>query len=112
MSGIQILPPEPGKCRECAVEHGKMEAHDATSFYYQVWFANAYGRSATWADAIAHCEPEVQQEWKELFESIGIDVNSPDVRGGIKTQAELNQRFAHAFGSDTESDTETAGGEG
>lgn len=38
-----LLPPAPGVCQECATEHG---------------------RAATWADAVAHCEPAVRQAWE------------------------------------------------
>lgn len=58
---FQLMPPGQGKCPSCAVKHERGQPHDATSFYYQFSFNNAYGRSATWADAIAHCEPEVQE---------------------------------------------------
>jgi hypothetical protein len=35
------------------------EVRDLYHFYAQ------YGRWPTWADAVAHCEPEMQAIWKE-----------------------------------------------
>lgn len=104
MSDFQVLPPGKGKCRNCAVEHDDMQPHDATSFYYQVLFANTHGRSATWADAMAHCEPEVQHSWTEELTKLGIDVSSTKVKGGITSQAELDERLANT------SDAKTVGG--
>lgn len=96
MSEFQALPPGKGKCRSCAVEHDEMQPHDATSFYYRVLFANTHKRSPTWADAMAHCEQSVQREWAEMLSSIGIDINSTDVRGGMKSKAELDERLEFA----------------
>jgi hypothetical protein len=90
----QAMPPGQGKCRNCAVAHDDMDPHDATSFYYRFLFVNTHGRDATWADAMAHCEPEVQRAWTRYLNSIGIDVNSTNVRGGMTSQAELDERLA------------------
>lgn len=106
MSDWQVLPPAPGKCRSCAVEHDDMQPHDATSLYYQILFTNTHGRSPTWADAMAHCEPEVKEGWTKYLNSIGFDINSTQVRGGIKSKEELDERLANA------SDAGTVGGEG
>lgn len=107
MSDWQVLPPGSGKCRSCAVEHDDSQPHDATSLYYQVLFANTHGQSATWADAIAHCEPEVKKAWTECLNSIGIDINSTQVKGGIKSKEELNERLANTSNEGT-----VTGGEG
>lgn len=96
MSDWQVLPPPQGKCRSCAVEHDDKNPHDATSFYYQVLFANTHNRSATWADAMAHCEPEVKELWTEYLTSIGIDINSTSTRGGIQSKEELEERIQKA----------------
>lgn len=72
-----ILPPAPGKCAWCAVEHDPGDPHNAQSLYYGVVFLNTYGRSPTWADATAHCTPELRQVWREELAERGI-VIPPD----------------------------------
>lgn len=93
MSNFWVLPPGTGRCRNCGVAHDDMAPHDATSFYYRILFHNTHGRSVTWADAMAHCEEPVQEAWTKHLNSIGIDINSSDVLGGIKSNEELQQRL-------------------
>lgn len=58
-----------GKCPECAVKHDASEPHNAQSLAYQYDFYARHARWPTWADAIAHCSPELQAAWKrELME--------------------------------------------
>jgi hypothetical protein len=57
--------PLPDKCQTCAVDHAPDEPHNAQSLYYQYAFYADHGRWPTWADAIAHCSPEIQALWKE-----------------------------------------------
>lgn len=59
-----LMPPAPGKCQVCAVNHDPRTAHNAQSLYYQVAFHAATGRYPTWADAVAHCTPDMQAQWK------------------------------------------------
>ncbi len=92
----QVLPPEPGKCRSCAVEHPNEIPHDATSAYYRVLFFNSYGRSPTWRDAMSHCCPELQKEWIDRLTAIGIDVDSVQVWGDIKSEPDLMERLKKA----------------
>lgn len=98
MSNWQALPPGLGKCRICAVEHPDNAPHDATSFYYRVLFVNTYDRSPTWADAMAHCEPEVQQRQTVYLNKIGIDINSTQVLGDIKSKEDLSDRLTGGVG--------------
>lgn len=63
-----LLPPKPGTCVICAVNHPPEMAHDATSLYYQYRFLGVRGRWPTWADAVAHCDPDVQAAWKKLLQ--------------------------------------------
>ncbi|HEY9598406.1 MAG TPA: hypothetical protein V6D33_12115, partial [Cyanophyceae cyanobacterium] len=63
IDGFYLLPPEQGQCPNCAAVHDDMQPHDANSFYYQFLFLNTHKRSPTWADEMAHCEPEVQKAW-------------------------------------------------
>jgi hypothetical protein len=66
-----LLPPAPGVCRECAVDHKPDAPHDAQSLYYQTKFHMQHGRGATWADAVAHCEPAVRQAWETALRERG-----------------------------------------
>lgn len=93
---LSLLPPPPDKCQCCAVSHPPWQAHDATSLYYAFWFNQEYGRSPTWADAIAHCAPELKQLWIDQLTGAGIDINSIDKRGGIKTEADLQARLTRS----------------
>lgn len=68
------LPPAPGKCAECATEHEEGEPHNRWSLCYQVRFLQTHGRSPDWADAMAHCTPEVQQRWIEALTVVGVSV--------------------------------------
>lgn len=72
---MAILPPAPGRCVWCAVDHPPGGPHNFDSLYYHVVFLNTYGRDPTWADALAHCTPELRQHWRvELFSYAGIVV--------------------------------------
>lgn len=51
---IIVSAPGPGKCRVCAVRHGKDEPHEAGSVYYIVRFLQKYGHEPTKEDAAAH----------------------------------------------------------
>jgi len=63
--GFKLLPPKPGVCQECAVDHKPGEPHNPGSMYYQYKFHGEHGRWPTWKDAIAHCEPELREALKE-----------------------------------------------
>lgn len=77
---MQLLPPAPGRCQECAVDHPPELPHDATSLYYQTKFNMEHGRGATWADAMAHCTDEMKDAWTESLAKGGITTDGP-VRG-------------------------------
>jgi hypothetical protein len=61
-----LMPPAPDKCPVCAVKHHAGLPHNPQSLYYQYTFYGATGgkRWPTWADAVAHCAPEMQEAWK------------------------------------------------
>lgn len=61
---MMLLPPKEGVCPICAVDHTPENPHDATSLYYQFRFYGVRGRWPTWADAIAHCSPRLQELWR------------------------------------------------
>ncbi len=68
---MMLLPPAEGTCPICAVTHGPDEAHNAQSLYYQYRFYGIRGRWPTWADAVAHCTPEVAALWKQYLQDRG-----------------------------------------
>lgn len=63
-----LLPPKPGTCPICAVAHEPDQPHNAQSLYYQYRFRSVRDRWPTWADAVAHCKPEIRDVWKKLLE--------------------------------------------
>ena len=75
---MTLLPPAPGKCRFCAVAHEARQAHNAQSMYYGVRFMMAHGRSPRWSDAVAHCSPEVQQQWRVGLAAHGVWAEEDD----------------------------------
>jgi hypothetical protein len=60
LGGWKMLPTKPGVCPECAMAHETTQPHNAESMTYQYSFYDKHGRWPTWADALAHCSPEVQ----------------------------------------------------
>jgi hypothetical protein len=52
--------------------------HDAQSLYYQYRFYGVRGRWPTWADAVAHCAPEVQADWRAALEDRGAWSEPPN----------------------------------
>lgn len=70
-----LLPPAPDKCQKCAVEHDDEMPHDQTSLHWQYWFYGQHGRWPTWNDALAHCIPEIKEQWIEGLKSRGIKMD-------------------------------------
>lgn len=62
---MQLLPPKPGTCPICAVEHPDDAPHNQQSLYYQYRFYARRSRWPTWADAIAHCTEGVRRAWED-----------------------------------------------
>lgn len=77
-SAAFVLPAAAG-CTECGREHLVDQPHDAQSLTYQYRFRNAEARAGreerwpTWADAMAHCPPNVQQEWTNALAERGVE---------------------------------------
>ena len=69
-----LMPPSPDMCPVCACNHPPEFPHNARSLYYQTKFFMERDRAATWADAMAHCEPEMQQVWTEELRKRGESV--------------------------------------
>jgi hypothetical protein len=70
-SAFQLMPAAPGLCPECAVDHPPEAPHNAQSLYYRVKFHRHTGRWPTWADALAHCTPEVALIWERELRKAG-----------------------------------------
>lgn len=62
---MMLLPPPKDACPVCAVRHEDHMPHNALSMYYLYRFYGLRGRWPTWADALAHCTPEMQAAWKQ-----------------------------------------------
>lgn len=60
-----LLPPKTDACPICATHHEDAMPHNNESLYYQYRFYGIRGRWPTWADAIAHCTPEMKSVWKQ-----------------------------------------------
>lgn len=67
----KLLPPAPGVCQECAVEHDPRLPHNKQSLYYQFQFYGEHGRWPTWADAMEHCSEEMKTTWIEELTARG-----------------------------------------
>jgi len=66
-----------GQCAECAVVHDATLPHNQQSLFWQYNFMEKHGRWPTWADAMAHCTPEMQTLWKRALAKHGIVVPKP-----------------------------------
>lgn len=60
----KLMPPKAHLCQVCAVDHDPLIPHNQQSMYYQMAFHAAQRRYPTWADAVAHCDPEIQEQWR------------------------------------------------
>lgn len=69
---MMLLPPAPGVCPLCAVDHESWQAHNAQSLYYQTRFQMTHGRSAKWSDAIMHCAPAIREQWIGPLRAAGV----------------------------------------
>jgi hypothetical protein len=63
-----------GKCSQCARHHDPGVPHDQQSLAYQYAFYAEHCRWPTWADAMAHCAPDVQDAWKRELRKRGVDI--------------------------------------
>jgi hypothetical protein len=66
-----------GQCHECAVVHDLDMPHNQQSIFWQYNFREKHGRWPTWADAMAHCTPEMQQRWVAELAKLNIVVALP-----------------------------------
>jgi hypothetical protein len=63
-----------GQCAECAVVHDPSHPHNQQSLFWQYSFMEKQGRWPTWADAMAHCTPQMQADWTRALAEHGIIV--------------------------------------
>lgn len=85
LAPFRLLPTKPGVCPECAVDHEPEGAHNQQSLAYQYHFYNRFGRWPTWADAIAHCAPEVQELWEEGLAKRGVVITDEQKQAAKET---------------------------
>lgn len=69
-----LLPPKPGLCPECAVNHPPELPHNPQSLYWQVKFSQAHKRLPTWGDALAHCDKKMRKLWVRELGLKGVKV--------------------------------------
>lgn len=69
-----MLPAAPGRCPECATAHPPEQPHNYRSFFYRYRFYQEHGRWPTWNDAMTHCSPGIQRQWRKGLSEIGVDV--------------------------------------
>lgn len=69
IKSLTLLPAAASTCSECATEHDPALPHNQGSLFWQMRFHQVNGRWPTWADAMAHCAPEVQALWSEALET-------------------------------------------
>jgi hypothetical protein len=65
---------EEGQCAECAVVHEPEMPHNQKSLFWQYSFREKHGRWPTWADALAHCAPEMREQWVTTLAEHGVIV--------------------------------------
>jgi len=73
-----MMPPPPGVCSQCARDHEPDQPHDAQSLHYQYAFYAEHDRWPTWEDAMAHCVPEMKEQWRQALREHGVtDLGEP-----------------------------------
>jgi hypothetical protein len=76
LGGFTLLrgPLQPGQCPACAVVHAPEQPHNQQSLFWLYHFMELHGRWPTWADALAHCTPEIRAHWVRELAKHGIEV--------------------------------------
>lgn len=67
-----LMPAAEGACSQCGRDHDPREPHDRQSLRYSYTFLAEHKREPKWRDAIAHCEPEVQELWRKALREQGV----------------------------------------
>ena len=68
---LWLLPPKPGLCQTCAVEHDAAWPHNQQSMYSQFHFYATHQRWPTWEDAMAHGDAAMQAHWRRELRALG-----------------------------------------
>lgn len=98
----RLIEPPPGYCQECAVKHEPEMPHNAQSLHYQYAFYLKHQRWPNWKDAMAHCTPEMQAQWREHLMEAGVDVDGGQVNPTkLKMMKTLKQQVSMAGQSET-----------
>lgn len=63
-----------GKCSQCGRPHEPDEPHDNHALAYQYSFYAEHDRWPTWRDAMAHCDPDVQDRWTVALRANGVEI--------------------------------------
>lgn len=92
-NSLKVLPPPAKCCPFCATEHAPNYPHNAQSFYYQFLFAAENGRPPTWEDAMEHCSEEMKEAFREHLNKLGVDTNSTNLIGNLKSTEEVKERL-------------------
>lgn len=74
-SAMTLLPPSPGLCQTCAVDHDPTQPHNPDSFYWRTARHMAGEEPPTWDDALAHVSDEVHDWWAEQLAPHGVHVS-------------------------------------
>lgn len=90
---LSLMPVNSSKCQCCAVDHKPEQPHNAQSLYYGFWHQEKYGRSPTWADAMAHCPEGIKKGFTEYLEKLGVDINSTNLVGDLKCRDDIELRL-------------------
>src|SRR3954469_20279531 len=69
-----LLPAPEGTCSQCARDHDPAQPHDQQALYYQYAFYAEHGRWPTWEDAMAHCDDDTYEFWREQLSMHGVEV--------------------------------------
>lgn len=83
---IAIIPPLSGSCPVCAIKHDSAMPHHRDSLYYQMRFYQKFGRFATWADAMAHCDDHIKAVCTGLIAEKNVSVTG---LAGLRTCPEV-----------------------
>lgn len=78
---MQLLPPRPGTCPECAANHDPAMPHNRDSLYYQMRFRQRKGRFPTWGDAMAHCSAAMKAYWTDELSKRGVPMEQLEAHG-------------------------------
>lgn len=75
-AGLMLPAVKPGECDVCHKPHPAEAPHNVMSLPYQYRFYAEHGRWPDWRDAMAHCSPEVIQQWRGALSEMGVDIDA------------------------------------